>query len=127
MKELYNEYNGDETVLFVDDDVQVIEMMSDILSACGYDVIKASDGVEAIEKYKLKVNDIKIVIMDIVMPRKDGITAYHEMMQINPDADVILISGFHDGQLALSEKLKVVQKPFSPVDILKYIRSTLDA
>jgi len=60
------------------------------------------------------------------MPRKDGVTAYHEIMNINPDAEVLLISGFHDGHLALSEKLNILQKPFLPADILKYIRRTID-
>lgn len=127
MKELYDEFNGSETILLVDDDMQVLEMMSNIVKDCGYNVINANDGVEAIEKYKLNIAEIKIVIMDIVMPRKDGITAFHEIMEINPNAVVILISGFHDGQLALSDKLKIIQKPFLPTDFLRHIRNSLDA
>jgi CheY-like chemotaxis protein len=89
-------------------------------------VISAADGVEALAQYRQFAADIKLVIMDVVMPKKDGITVYREIREQNPHVQVLLISGYAPSFLQEEETLEILQKPFSPVEMTKRIRDLLD-
>ena len=79
------------SVLCVDDDPSVLELLNDFLTGQGYDVITASNGVEAF----LQVKQCKpqVVIMDLFMPQLGGLGALGRMKALQPDLGVILISG----------------------------------
>jgi len=77
MSKVYDCYKGSETILLVDDEKQLRDMLSDFLGSYGYNVIIAEDGQDAIEKFEQNIADIQLVIMDVVMPRKDGISCEH--------------------------------------------------
>jgi CheY-like chemotaxis protein len=81
------------TVLVVDDDSMVRECVAVCFSSLGFNVIQASDGVNALEIYRAEGDGISLVFMDIVMPGMDGITATQKIREINPSAKVILSSG----------------------------------
>lgn len=126
MTELSLDYEGNETILVVDDEVQLRNLLYDFLTHYGYDVILAEDGQDAIEKYNQRKETVRLVVMDIVMPRKDGITAYKEIKDIRPDAEILLVSGYHPDNLSDLNKFSIINKPFNPLEILKTIRKTLD-
>ena len=107
---------GDGTVLLVDDDETIIEVGQNMLRVIGYDVLIASNGKEAIEKYKQYHENIQIVILDMIMPEMNGSDTYDRLKEINPDIKVLLSSGYNKDGMA-AEILNrgcngFIQKPF---------------
>lgn len=119
-------HTGTETILVVDDERMLRDMLSGFLSEYGYNILIAEDGQEALEIYHSNNNAIHLILMDIVMPRKDGIAAYKEIKATNPLMKIILMSGYNANNLHVSEELKIVRKPFSFSDMVKTIRNALD-
>ncbi len=79
------------TILLVDDDNQVRDMLKKVFVMEGYEVIEAADGVQATELYDPGIVDL--VVTDIVMPEKEGLQTIREIRQVNPEARIIAISG----------------------------------
>ncbi|HAJ57530.1 MAG TPA: two-component system response regulator [Candidatus Omnitrophica bacterium] len=78
-------------ILVVDDAPITRLMLKDILVANGYDVVaEASDGVEAVEKFRQLRPDL--MTMDIIMPNKDGLAALEEVLAIDKDAKVVMVT-----------------------------------
>jgi CheY-like chemotaxis protein len=117
---------GTETILVVDDERMLRDMLSGFLSDYGYTVLLAADGQEALELYHSHRDTIHLIVMDIVMPRKDGVSAYKEIKNLNPRTKIILMSGYNAHNLHVPEHLKIVRKPFSFHDMARTIRTTLD-
>ncbi|HBA87499.1 MAG TPA: XRE family transcriptional regulator [Geobacter sp.] len=126
MNKAFNCYKGNETILIVDDEKQLRDMLSDFLSSYGYTVIVAEDGLDALEKYKSNLSNINLVVMDVVMPRKDGISCFKEIKSLHPAAKVIFMSGYRPDHLQARDDIRLIQKPFSPVEMIKTIRSALE-
>lgn len=127
MTKVYNCYQGNETILIVDDEKQLREMLSDFLTSYGYTVILAEDGQDAIEKFKQHHPDVDLVLLDVVMPRKDGISCFKEIRGVDPTAKVVFMSGYRPDHLQAKEDFKMIQKPFSPVEMIKAIRAALES
>lgn len=119
-------YVGTETLLIVDDDKQVLNLLSDYFRDNGYNVIAARDGEEAVEAYKKNCDIIHLVLMDIVMPRKDGIAASVEITGHNPAAIIYLMSGYIPDTLGERSGMNFIKKPFLPSELIKMIRDCLD-
>ena len=115
---------GGKTILLADDEPQIRSILYDLLINSGYNVIEAVDGLDALEKYKNNIQDIKLVITDIIMPRMDGISSYRIMNTITPSLKVIFISGYASDQ-TLPDGANIFAKPFSPIDVLKAVNSIL--
>ncbi|MCK4835476.1 MAG: response regulator, partial [Candidatus Aminicenantes bacterium] len=121
---------GTETILLVDDEEIVIEVVGQILESLGYEVLLAHGGQEAIETYWAKKTQIDLVILDLVMPKMSGSVTYERLRGIDPKVNVLLSSGYSvDGQA--SELLKrgcngFIQKPFNNKELSKKIRDILD-
>ncbi len=120
-----DDLKGNETVLIADDDPNLLDIMARTVRNGGYTVITALDGQEAVDMYQNNISDIKLVVMDIIMSRKDGIAAYNEIMQINKDAAVLFITGSIKN-IAIPGNPKIIRKPFTPVEFLSQIRSSID-
>ncbi|CAJ1002443.1 MULTISPECIES: response regulator [Bacillales] len=115
-------------VLVVDDAAFMRMMIKEILSKNGYTVVgEASDGAQAVEKYKELGPDL--VTMDITMPEMDGITALKEIKKIDPNARVIMCSAM--GQQAMvidaiqAGAKDFIVKPFQADRVLEAIKKTL--
>ncbi len=81
----------DAKILISDDSILVRSQLKDILSSMGVSsIIEASNGQEAVERYQEHSPDI--VFLDIIMPVKDGHAAISEIKEINPDADIVIVS-----------------------------------
>lgn len=108
---------GKGTILVVDDESIIRNLVSEILKECGYNSIFAYDGLEGLEIYKNRYKEIDLVILDMVMPRMSGKETYIEMKKINPDVKVLLVSGFKKDERveeALSLGVsKFIQKPYT--------------
>ncbi len=115
-------------VLIVDDAAFMRMMIKEILTKNGYTVVgEASDGAQAIEKYKELGPDL--VTMDITMPEMDGITALKEIKKIDPNARVIMCSAM--GQQAMvidaiqAGAKDFIVKPFQADRVIEAIKKTL--
>ena len=118
-------FRGNETILIADDDAPILNIIARTVRNGGYNVITANDGQEAVETYQNNINEIKLVMLDIVMQRKDGIAAYHEIKQINHHAVIVFITGSIK-DIRVPDNSKIIRKPFTPIDLLSQIRSSID-
>ncbi|KON48555.1 hybrid sensor histidine kinase/response regulator [Mariprofundus ferrooxydans] len=114
-----------ETILLADDDLSIRETGKDILEHLGYKVILAEDGAQAIELYRQYSDAISAVIMDIVMPKVQGVEAMLEIKKRKPNLPVILVTGY-DRQNVLDKHGKlmadvIVSKPYSVEKISKIL------
>jgi CheY-like chemotaxis protein len=83
-----------ETVLVVDDEDSVRALARSALEAIGCTVLEAGDGVEALAVFRAHAGEIRLVLLDLAMPRLDGTEALRELRRLNPDVRVILNSGY---------------------------------
>ncbi len=82
-----------ELILVVDDEVPILEITKASLESYNYQVLTACDGVEAIALYTKNQHDIRLVVVDMMMPTIDGPTTIRTLQKINPQVKVIAISG----------------------------------
>ena len=103
--------------LVVDDEKSVLRVCTKMVKLCGFTVITACDGVEAVAKFREHLDEIVVVLMDLTMPAMDGITAMSEIYCIKPDTKIIISSGFNEDEL--SERITsqppsgFIRKPYS--------------
>ena len=120
---------GDATILVVDDEENVRKLAGKMLKGLGYTVLVAEDGKKAVDLYKGSESTIDLVLLDMIMPDMAGKKTYQELKKINPEVQVLLMSGFHqDGKASeiLSEGvLGFIQKPFKQQILSKIISETL--
>ena len=121
--------HGDETILLVDDEEMVIDVGEQMLKALGYKIMIAGSGKEAIDVYRENQDKIHMVILDMIMPDIGGGDTFDSLKEINPDAKVLLSSGYSingQAQEILDRGCNgFAQKPFSIADISKKIREIL--
>jgi len=85
----------DKKILVVDDNLEMCKLIEKVLIKEGYEIIIASDGEEALDKIKNK-KDIKLVIADIKMPKKDGVNLLKEIQEDYPTIKVVLMTAYGD-------------------------------
>jgi CheY-like chemotaxis protein len=123
-------HGGNERVLLVDDDEHIRKTGKEILTKYGYDVVLAVDGEHALEIYKGGYDTIDIVLLDLIMPGMGGKRCLENLIRINPDARVVLVSGYSiDGYLRETiQKLSkgLILKPYQAKQMLRFIRNVLD-
>ncbi len=121
---------GDETVLIVEDEEMLLDLLKYLLQANGYTVLTATDGVEAVEVYERHKDSIAIVLSDMGLPRQGGYEAFMKMKEINPGVRSILASGYMDPtmreKLLQAGAMEFLQKPYVPEIILRSIREFID-
>ncbi len=112
-------------ILLVDDEEMVRKAVHLILGFCGYEVVEAVDGEDAVQKYIAASPPFDLIVIDVDMPRLGGAEALTRIRDHQPDAKAILLSGgVHTGDL---ERIHFLQKPFDNQELLGLIRQTLDA
>jgi len=121
------QYFGAETILIVDDEQMILSMFDEFLSEFGYTVFKAVDGMHALEIFRERCDDIKLVVMDVIMPRLDGVKAYKEMAKIRPDVNVLFMSAYSANCFeGFNAGSNFVRKPISPYDLVGKVRECID-
>jgi len=120
---------GGETILLVDDEQMMLDIGRDLLQTMGYRVITARDGVEAVEIYRGRRDEIDLVLLDIVMPRMGGGQAFDCIREMNPGVKVLLLSGYSiDGEATqILERgcNGFIQKPFNLEQLSRSVKSVL--
>jgi len=121
---------GTETVLLVDDEELVRDLGARILSKAGYQVLTATNGKEALDLFEKERRQLSLVILDLIMPAMGGKECLKELLKIDPQAKVLIASGFSadastDETLGLGAK-GFVSKPFRFKELLRQVRKTLD-
>jgi len=119
-----------ESILVVDDEASLREVMKVILERNGYRVITASDGAEAIASYVQNGAEIKAVIMDMVMPIMDGPASIKALHKINPEVKIIAASGLMErDKLAEITGIEVeafLSKPYKAYNLLTTLYKVLN-
>lgn len=122
---------GTETILIVDDEAYIRRLGRRILERLGYSILEAADGREAIEFYSRGEVSIDLAILDLSMPHLTGIETLMQIKGIQPQARVILSSGYaRNGGGDLPERAAgtaYILKPYRPADLARTVRQVLDA
>lgn len=118
-----------ETILLIEDEFNVRNYIKTVLQEFNYSVIEAANGQEGIEKYLENKDKIKLIILDVIMPVKNGKETIEEIKRINPDIRYIFISGYTSDILSerglIDEKIEYLTKPISPTNLLQKISSLI--
>jgi len=122
-------YQGSGLILVVDDEASIRKVASEILEKCGYSVITAADGDKAIKIFKEKHLRIKLVLLDIAMPKMSGLEVFQKMKKVNPEVKVLVVSGFRQDK-RISEAIRegargFIQKPYTMAELSKKIKEVL--
>jgi two-component system cell cycle sensor histidine kinase/response regulator CckA len=120
---------GNETILIAEDNEEVRHFMQEALQEYGYKIVEAVDGEDAIDKFK-QHRDIDLIIIDSVMPKKNGREAYEEIRGIAPHIKVLFTSGYTKNVILdkgiEDGEFDFIAKPVSLDDLLRKVRQVLD-
>jgi two-component system cell cycle sensor histidine kinase/response regulator CckA len=123
---------GKETILLAEDNIEVRNSAKEILSASGYKVIEAVDGEDAISVFMNDghMNEIDLLILDVIMPKKNGRQVYEAIKTAKSDIKVLFASGYSADIIhkkgVIEGDLDFILKPFSSRDFLTKVREILD-
>ncbi len=121
---------GTETILFVEDEDSVRELVRDYLGKSGYRVLEAADGIQALEIAAAHRGAIHILVTDVVMPRLSGRELVSRITAARPELKILYISGYTDDSIfrhgVLEGGVAFLQKPFNLKDLAQKIRQVLD-
>jgi len=119
-----------ETILVVEDNDIMRDLLQRTLAGVGLSVLSASDGAEALGLCQQHVGTIDLVVSDIVMPRLNGIQLAENIRATRPETKFLFITGFGDQFPELGELVKsgasLLEKPFLPSELLRSVEDTLD-
>jgi PAS domain S-box-containing protein len=129
-KPSYELPRGDgELILVVDDEDYIRETTKMSLETYDYKVLIANDGIEAIALYAEHKADINVVLIDIMMPSMDGITAIRTLQKINPDVKIIAVSGLssnsHIAEAVGTNVNTFLPKPYTSEELVKNVQTVL--
>ena len=116
--------NGEgKTILVIDDEPSVLELLTDVFTDAKYKVIEALNPIDGIELYREHQHSILMVILDYSMPGMDGKAAFQELLKINHDVKVILCSGYTEEEIKSvfgdTVPQAFIQKPYKPSSLLE--------
>jgi PAS domain S-box-containing protein len=121
---------GNETVLLVEDEQMLVDLVRTLLEDKGYTVLVARDGVEGIEMFKTHRDRIGIALVDIGLPRLNGLEVIKSIRSIDPAIKCIVASGYLDPEretdIGQVRPVAFLQKPFLPHIVLQTLRRVLD-
>ncbi|MGB8673892.1 MAG: CHASE4 domain-containing protein [Candidatus Acidiferrales bacterium] len=121
---------GSETILFVEDEESVRELVSEYLKNAGYNVLEAIDGAQALEVAQAHQSEIHILVTDVVMPRVSGRELATRLTATRTALKVLYVSGYTDDSIfrhgVLEGGMAFLQKPFNLKTLAQKIRAVLD-
>ena len=116
---------GEGLVLIADDEDYILQLAGSILSFGGYESITARDGSEAVKIFIEHQDDIKLVILDMIMPNKNGMDAYNEIKLVNPDARILFSSGLRNREnepiTEIPDDAAFLPKPYTAEQLLQMV------
>lgn len=118
-----------ETILIAEDDRDVRKLSKLVLERNGYTVIEASDGAEAVRRFMENSTRIDLLLLDVVMPKRNGQSVYEEIRNIRPEMKALFISGYTQDIISrkgvLDEGINFIAKPVKPDELLAKIKEVL--
>jgi two-component system cell cycle sensor histidine kinase/response regulator CckA len=129
--EVEQDYHGQgETILLVEDDPSLLDLVREMLGSLGYNVLTAGDGFEAIEIEAETDSKIDLLLSDVVMPTIGGFEAAEMIREERPDIKVVFMSGYPNragiSNENLPENCQFLQKPVKPTHLAQTLRQELD-
>lgn len=121
---------GNETVLLVEDEEPVRALGQQVLKSCGYDVLVAQDGNQALEVANAHPGGIDLLVSDVVMPHLGGKQLAEQITALRPMCRVLFLSGYTADAVIREgvgeSEFEFLQKPFTPLLLAKKVREVLD-
>ena len=120
--------HGTESILLVDDEEAVLNLAQRTLESCGYSVIIARSGVEALAT--ARTARVDLIVTDVVMPQLSGPKLVERYLAKHPEPRIIYMTGYVDDEtmrLELDEEVVLLRKPFGPVELARIVRTVLDS
>jgi signal transduction histidine kinase/CheY-like chemotaxis protein len=118
-----------ETVLVVEDEEIVRELVCDVLTEEGYNVICAADGLEALKVAGNFDGTIHLLVTDVIMPHMNGHELVGKLSSVRPEMKVLYVSGYSDNDIGdhgvLDPRFELLQKPFTPQTLARKIRDVI--
>jgi two-component system cell cycle sensor histidine kinase/response regulator CckA len=122
-------WRGHGLVLVVDDEESVRNMGRRLLERAGFEVVMAADGQQAVDLFARHQERIRLVLLDMTMPRLDGEACYRELRRVDGGVKVIMTSGYSEQEVVSHFVGKglagFVQKPYKAADLLPIVRKAL--
>ncbi|MEA2077659.1 MAG: response regulator [Candidatus Marinimicrobia bacterium] len=118
------------TILVIDDDEAIRRMLIKTLKYVGYDVLDTDSGQVGIEMYKKEKNKISAVILDVIMPKMDGVQIFKALKKINPDVAVLVSTGFASNKQTIALKELGVEgflkKPYRQSELVDAVNKVVN-
>ena len=124
------ELSGRETILLVEDEVAIRELVRKVLTGYGYHVLEAADTTDALTIVDRHEGDVHLLLSDIVMPKMSGPELAQRLIALRPEIRVLYMSGFGNRLStslgSLTSAVAVLHKPFTPVSLVTKVRECLN-
>ena len=126
-KNLSKEVSGNNTVMVVEDEASIRNLIERTLKKFGYTVLTAHDGQEGLDVYRENHEKINMVLLDLTIPKISGKKLLEKIIKINPDAKVIISSGQSREDMEEFDTAKgFLTKPYHIEDLVSLVRNTID-
>jgi two-component system response regulator PilR (NtrC family) len=112
-------------VLIIDDEQTVRDMLSMILSRHGYEVLMAADGEEGLATFAARSEEIDLVLLDLSMPKMPGTEVLARIKDLEPDAQVVILTGFAEDVEGIERATEILYKPYRMEEFLAMVRRLL--
>jgi two-component system cell cycle sensor histidine kinase/response regulator CckA len=123
--------HGSETILLVEDEASLRDLIRETLESAGYTVLQARHGVEALQVCERHPSAVHLLLTDVVMPLMSGRKLAEEVRTSRPDIRVLYMSGYTDDAVVLhgvlAADIAFLQKPFTAERLARLVREVLDA
>ena len=122
--------NGEgKTVLVIDDEPSILELLKDVFTDANFKVIEASNPMEGIDLYRQNLHSIVMVVLDYSMPGMDGKTAFEMLAEIDNNVKVLLCSGYSEEEMKSAfgniRPDGFIKKPYKPIELLENVSNIL--
>jgi CheY-like chemotaxis protein len=119
-----------ETIIIAEDEPRVRDIVRHLLENNGYKIIEAENGEDAVGKFKENRVVVSLILLDVIMPVKNGKEAYEEIRGIEPEIKTIFMSGYTDDIISnkglLEDGFDFISKPIKSDTLMRKIREVLD-
>lgn len=121
---------GDETILVVEDESDVLNFVVDTLTNYGYKVLGSNDSEKAYSLYRSLNSEIDMIVSDVILPKISGPELVQKILASKPSLKVVYMSGYSESMIGkhgiVGTEINFIQKPFSPYELTRKIRESLD-
>lgn len=128
LKPLPVSVEGNENILVIDDDRDVLNYIRDILETHGYTVMPEHNPLTAIDTFRSVSDKVPLIITDVMMPLMEGAELVMNLRKIKPGVKIIVVSGYSTDAITRDESVNAfIKKPFEGIELLSTVRRLLDA